>query len=165
MGRDPTPSRTGLESRCRLEPYYHNYNKRVVKSPKLFFTDTGLLCYLLRIRSPEDLALGPTRGVVFESFVVSGLWKRRVHAGEDPDLYFRRDSAGHEVDVIVDRGAGADPIPIEIKSGETLAADSFRGLDHFRRVSGSPKMRPVLVHAGDAAYLRRETSVRPWWGF
>lgn len=148
-----------------LQPYHHTYNKRLVKSPKIFFTDAGLLCYLLRIRSPEDLAIGPMRGPVFETFVVSELWKRRVHAGEDPDLYYWRDSAGHEVDVIVDRGAGADPIPIEIKSGETLAADSFRGLEYFRRVSGSPEMRSVLIHAGDAAYLRRETLVRPWWGF
>ena len=148
-----------------LQPYYRNYNKRMVKSPKLYLTDTGLLCYLLRIRSAEDLALGPMRGPVFETFVVTELWKRRIHAGREPDLYYWRDSAGHEVDLVVDRGATKEPIVIEIKSGETLSSDSFRNIEFFRRISGAREMRAALVYAGDAAYVRQQTFVRPWWAF
>ncbi len=149
-----------------LPPYARGFNKRLVKSPKLYVTDPGLLCYLLRVRSPEDLALGPMRGAVFETFVVSELWKRRVHAGRDPDLYFFRDATGHEVDLIVDLGAGRAPIAVEIKSGETLAGDAFKGLDYWSRLSvGRHEARSVLIHAGDAAHRRRDVLVRPWWSF
>jgi predicted AAA+ superfamily ATPase len=148
-----------------LQPYHRSFNKRLVKSPKLYFLDTGLLCYLLRIRTPEDLALGPARGAVFETFVVSEIWKRRVHAGEEPDLYFWRDSAGHEVDLVIDTGSASGPIPLEIKSGETVAPDAFAGLDYWNRLAGRPGGPAALVHAGDASFTRRGTVVRPWSGF
>ncbi len=93
------------------------------------------------------------------------LWKRRVHAGQDPDLYCWRDSAGHEVDLLVDRGAGAAPLPIELKAGETVARDAFRGLEYVGRVCGPGAPGLVLIHAGDASYLRQRTVVHPWWGF
>ena len=88
-----------------LRPYHANFGKRLIKSPKLYFLDTGLLCYLLRIQSPEDLRLHASRGPIFESFVISELIKSFLHQGQEPDLYFWRDSTGHEIDAVVDRGA------------------------------------------------------------
>jgi len=144
-----------------LQPYHASFNKRLIKSPKLYFLDTGLLCRLLRIRSAEDLSTHAARGAVFESFVLSELWKRRVHAGLEPDLYFWRDSAGHEVDLIAD--AGPRPIAIEVKSGRTLSADQFRGLDYWAALPGQAEDGSVLAYAGDLAFQRHGARARPWW--
>jgi len=92
-----------------LRPHHRNFSKRLVKSPKLFFLDTGLLCYLLRIRSPEDLAIHALRGSVFESYVVSEFLKNHLHHGQEADLYFWRDSAGHEIDLIIERVCSRTP--------------------------------------------------------
>jgi len=96
-----------------LRPHHRNYSKRLIKSPKLYFLDTGLLCYLLRIRDPGDLLVHSSRGAIFESFVVAEFLKRAYHNGKDPDIFFWRDAAGHEVDVIIDLGKKV--IPLEIK--------------------------------------------------
>ncbi len=107
-----------------LRPHFKNFNKRLIKSPKLYFLDTGLLCYLLRIRSHEDLALHAMRGSVFESLVVSDLIKNCLHHGLEPNLYFWRNSSGNEVDVILDWGETF--VPVEIKSAKTPETRSSR---------------------------------------
>ena len=84
-----------------LRPHCRNFRKRLVKTPKLYFLDTGLLCYLLRIREPDELAFHAARGAIFETFVLSELYKRAFNAGQDSDCFFWRDSAGHEVDIII----------------------------------------------------------------
>ncbi|MFH1530583.1 MAG: ATP-binding protein [Pseudomonadota bacterium] len=145
----------------RLPSHHRSFKKRLVKSPKLHFLDTGLLCYLLRIRSPEELILHSQRGAVFESFVISELMKRSLHHGQAPELFFWRDATGHEVDLLLDRSGG--PIPVEIKSGATIPSDAFRGLDHWRILAGVPESRAVLVYGGDQLHQRRGVEIRPWW--
>ncbi|MFP4420595.1 MAG: DUF4143 domain-containing protein [Desulfococcaceae bacterium] len=117
----------------RLQPHFRNFGKRPAKSPKLYFLDTGLLCQLPRIREAEDLAIHASRGGIFESFVAAELYKRAMGAGAVPDLYFWRDSAGNEVDLVLDRGTR--PIPAEMKSGKTVSADFFKGLELWRRLT------------------------------
>lgn len=117
-----------------LRPYHQNFSKRLIKSPKLYFCDTGLLCYLLRVRDAEDLRLHHQRGAVFENFVIGELLKNFLNRGLEADLYFWRDSHGHEVDLVVDRGG--DPLAVEIKSGETVVGDFFKGLEYWRGLRG-----------------------------
>lgn len=143
-----------------LRPYHDNFGKRLIKSPKLYFLDTGLLCYLLRIRSPDDLRLHASRGAVFESYVVSELLKNYLHRGEEPELYFWRDSAGHEIDIVVDQGLRRRAI--EIKSGRTVTADFFRGLDYWRTLVADPEAPAALVYGGERSYTRRGVAVYSW---
>ena len=147
----------------RLPPHQRNFNKRIVRSPKLYFLDSGLLCYLLRVRAPEDLEFHSARGAVFETFVVGELYKRSLHRGLEPDLYFWRDSNGREVDLLLERGSHLHPV--EIKSGETVPADAFRGLNNWLRLTEDPAGPATLVHAGDRARIVRNIDVLPWYGF
>ncbi len=147
----------------RLQPHFENFSKRLVKSPKLYFLDTGLLCYLLRIRKAEDLAVHASRGAIFESFVVSELFKRAFHQGRDPDLYFWRDSAGHEVDLVIDEGVRL--VPVEIKSGKTVAGDFFKGLNFWRKLSGNENGPAALIYGGDRSYVRQKVKVYAWYDF
>jgi predicted AAA+ superfamily ATPase len=102
-----------------LPPHHENFSKRIVKSPKLYFLDSGLLCYLLRIKEPKEVLFHAMRGAIFETFVMAELYKTFCHQGERPPLYFWRDRTGHEVDLVMD--SGTTLIPIEIKSGETIS--------------------------------------------
>ena len=143
-----------------LRPHHRNFNKRLVKSPKLYFLDTGLLTYLLRIRSPDELRTHSARGSIFESFVVSELMKNALHRGEEPDLYFWRDSVGHEVDLLLDHGA--EIVPIEIKSGATLVDDFFAGLRYWLNLAGTPDGPAALVYGGDRSVRRSGVVAYSW---
>lgn len=144
-----------------LPPHHANFSKRVIKSPKLYFLDTGLLSFLLRIREPEDISIHSMKGAIFETFVISELYKAFAHRGEIPPLYFWRDRTGHEVDVVIDTGKNL--IPVEIKSGETIDRSLFDGLRYFISL-GSPTMATgVLIHGGEALYRRENFVVRPWY--
>ncbi|PID99741.1 MAG: AAA family ATPase, partial [Acidobacteria bacterium] len=101
-----------------LEPHHKNFNKRIIKSAKLYFADTGLLCYLLRIASPDQLVTYPLIGSIFENWVITELKKKFHHHGRQPPLYFWRDQHGHEVDLVADKGNSL--FPVEIKSGQTF---------------------------------------------
>jgi hypothetical protein len=142
-----------------LRPHFVNYSKRLVKTPKLYFQDTGVLCYLLSIRKPGDLQTHPLRGAIFENFVVNELRKLYIHHGQRPPLYFWRETGGREVDVVID--LGGKQLPIEIKSGLTVAPDAFRELDRYARLSDGPG--GMLVHGGDATYVTQGRQVRAWW--
>ena len=143
-----------------LRPHHKNFSKRMIKSPKLYFLDTGFLCYLLRIRSPEDLRIHSSRGAVFESLVISELLKNYFHQGKESDLYFWRDSGGHEVDVLID--SGKELLPIEIKSGETIASDFFGGLHYWLGLTGEEKAPAALIYGGDSSMRRSGVAVYPW---
>jgi predicted AAA+ superfamily ATPase len=143
-----------------LRPYHANFGKRLIKSPKLYFLDTGLLCYLLRIQSPEDLRLHGSRGSIFESFVVADLLKNFLNRGREADLYFWRDSTGHEIDVVIDRGL--ERIAVEVKSAQTVAEDFFSGIDFWRKLIGDPEAPSALVYGGDRSYRRSGVSVHRW---
>ena len=143
----------------RLPPHHENFKKRLTKSPKLYFVDTGLLCYLLRVGSADELAVHAARGAVFENLIVSELRKSGYHAGREPRLAFWRDHTGNEVDLVVDSARGA--VPVEIKSGATVASDFFKGLRHWERLAGNSG-RGILVYGGDDSHRRSGVAVRSW---
>jgi uncharacterized protein len=144
-----------------LRPHHRNFGKRLIKSPKLYFLDSGLLCYLLRIHTADDLHNHAARGAIFESFVLSELHKNFVHRGERPEIYFWRDAAGHEVDFVIE--AGSEPIIVEAKSAQTIASDFFDGLKHLRQLSGASRGRNALIYGGDQACIRDDVAVYPWF--
>lgn len=142
-----------------LPPYFQNFNKRIVKTPKLYFYDTGLACYLLQISSPEQLFQHPYRGAIFENFVVSELLKNRFNQGKRSNLYFWRDSTGNEMDVVIDEGI--DLNPIEIKSTATLSGISFKNIQFWQNLTHQKKS--TLIYGGDDNQTRKdEVTVRSW---
>ncbi len=143
-----------------LRPHYRNFGKRLIKSPKLYFLDTGLLCYLLRIRTPDDLRFHASRGAIFESYVHSELSKNFLNQGLESDLYFWQDSAGHEIDILVEQGD--DLVPIEIKSGQTISSDYFKSIDLWRKLAGDAEHPAALVYAGDKTLRRKKVTVYSW---
>ena len=144
-----------------LQPHHANFSKRLIKSPKLYFLDSGLLCYLLRITREAEVATHPLRGAIFETFVVSELFKVFAAVGQEPPLFFWRDQSGHEVDVVIDLGGRL--IPVEIKSGATVAGDFFAGLRYWLTLPGNVEKRGVLVYGGgEPAHTREGHVVRPW---
>ncbi|MBI4880306.1 MAG: ATP-binding protein [Planctomycetes bacterium] len=134
-----------------LRPHHQNFRKRLIRSPKLYFLDTGLLCYLLGIRSPAELHQHSSRGSIFASLVISELLKNYLHRGEEPRLFFWRDSTGHEVDVLIEEGR--DLIPVEIKSGQTIASDFLSGLRRWLELAGRPKGPAALFYGGSRSLL------------
>ena len=133
-----------------LRPRHKNFNKRLVKSPKLYFYDGGLLCWLLGIREKEQIAIHPLRGQLFETLVVSEILKGHLNRGEITPLHFWRDSNGNEVDLVMDVGAGM--MPIEIKLGQTLNRDFFTGLKRWIELAGAQAIKPTLVYGGLESY-------------
>jgi predicted AAA+ superfamily ATPase len=126
----------------------------------LYFLDTGLLCFLLRIRSPQELYQHFARGAIFESFVISELYKNFVNRGEQPALYFWQDSGGHEIDILIDRGV--DLIPVEVKSASTIAGDFFKGLQYWCGLSKQTDKPSVLVYGGNKCFRRSGVTVYSW---
>ncbi|MGQ0607935.1 MAG: ATP-binding protein [Chloroflexota bacterium] len=148
----------------RLSPHHSNLTTRLVKTPKLHFYDSGLLCYLLGIRRPEHLRDHPLRGPVFETWVVDEVLKSRLHAGMTGGLTFFRDGKGREVDLLVEHGRALTAV--ETKSGQTVAEDQFAGLAAFAELIAStrraPALRRVLVYGGSARQERTGGIVLPW---
>ncbi len=143
-----------------LRPHHRNFNKRLVKSPKLYFLDPGLASWLLGIQRVEVLATHPARGALFETWVVGELLKARFNGGKPSNLYFWRDRSGHEVDLLLD--AGDRLVPIEIKSGQTVTSDLFRGLRQWEHISGDAAAPKWVIYGGDARQARPEAEVLPW---
>lgn len=129
-----------------LPPYFRNFNKRIVKTPKLYFYDTGLACSLLRITNPELLGQHPFRGAIFENFILNELLKRRFNQGQRSNLYFWRESSGNEIDVLIDEGLQVSPV--EIKSGYTVTADWLKGLQHWAKIR-EEHSGGTVYYAGD----------------
>jgi len=150
---------------ARLPPHHANYRKRLRKRPRLHFLDTGLVCYLLDIRDPDTLSRHPLRGAIFESFVVSELIKSFAAVREDARLFFWRDSTGHEIDILLETSAGAGPgvVPIEVKSGETVASDAMDTLAWWTDIPDNPNRAGVLVHGGTRSFDFKGFRVLPWF--
>jgi uncharacterized protein len=148
----------------RVPPYHRNVGKRLVKAPKLHFLDTGLACYLLGIRTPDELRHHPLRGAVFESWVMSEIVKVYRNRGTTPDLSFLRDTHGLEADGVL--RSGLDTIALEAKSGQTLSSDVFDTLDRVAALLADPKgaggVDKVVVYGGDERLRHRETTTLPW---
>jgi uncharacterized protein len=129
-----------------LRPYYANIGKRLVKSPKVYFVDTGLLCYLVGLRDVEHAAAGPMGGALFENLVVAELFKIFTQRGEEPALYYWRTAAGSEVDVVVETQDKL--IPIEIKQTETARPEMARELLAFQQDFKGKAGPGYVIHPG-----------------
>ncbi|MDX2284905.1 MAG: ATP-binding protein [Bacteroidia bacterium] len=143
-----------------LEPYHANFSKRLVKMPKLYFWDTGLAAALLRIESEPQLDTHYLRGGLFENLIIAEWIKRRLHQGRQPAAYFWRDSSGHEIDLLIERAESL--FPVEIKSGQTFAADFVKGLQYFGRTAGSKAAPGRLIYGGDSNFSFLQTDIRSW---
>lgn len=144
-----------------LRPHFNNFNKRITKSPKIYFYDTGLACSLLAIDSPQMLALHPLRGNIFECFIMADLFKQCFNRGTRPPLYFWRDQNGRlEVDCIIDTGLKL--VPLEIKSGETVASDFFKNLLTWDELTQTDPEQNYLVYGGNLEQHRNIGTLMGW---
>lgn len=143
----------------RLQPHHVNLSKRILKSPKLYFLDTGLLCYLLGIRSTEQLAHHPLRGAIVETFVASELIKNRYNAAQEPSIGFFRDSAGHEIDFVVDDGA--DVRLIEVKASSTFNPEFLKNIRFYRAQPSARVSQSAVVYTGDEGFSVDDVSIVP----
>lgn len=139
----------------RLPPYYNNFNKRIIKSPKVYFYDTGLAAYLLGIRSAAEADVHFARGALFENLVIVEMMKRYFNQGERQLFYFWNDSQHHEIDLMYDEGLRRQAY--EIKIGKTLQPDFFKGLTHFHKTA--PDTALHLIYGGDQPQQRSSVSV------
>lgn len=129
------------------QPWYNNLNKRIIKSPKLYFHDTGLLCHLLGIKSRSALQKSPQSGSIFENWIVSEIFKNKTNAGENGITYYFRDSAGNEVDVIIEKQE--ETFAIEIKAGTKFKTDMFRSLHYWKKYR--PNDQRLLITAAETS--------------
>ncbi len=143
-----------------LRPHFKNFSKRLIKSPKLYFLDTGLLSYLLKIRSAEGLRIHAQYGSIFESFVISELLKNYLNRGVEHPIYFWRDSTGNEIDILIDQGD--ELIPLEIKAGQTINPDFFKGIRFWKKLANDSDHPAALVYGGDRSQIRSGIHVYPW---
>lgn len=144
----------------KLQPYYRNFSKRLIKSPKIYFYDTGLLCYLLNISNEKQLMQSGMKGNIFESMVVAECFKQHRFAGVEPQAYFWRDSNQQEVDLLVENEDGL--WAYEIKSSETMNGKFYDSLNKFIDLSGIEHSHAAVVYAGDKKFLGEKVNYIPW---
>ena len=143
----------------RLTPHFANFGKRLIKTPKLYFHDTGLASFLLGIQTPGQLATHAARGALFETMVVAEYLRTRLNRGDVSNLYFWRDSSGNEVDLLLDEAGILHPV--EIKSGQTIAGDMFKSLKKWQVIAEST-VEPRLIFGGEGTYVRSGVHVAGW---
>ncbi|WP_316785708.1 ATP-binding protein [Pedobacter frigiditerrae] len=143
-----------------LQPYYENFNKRQVKTPKLYFYDTGLLCHLLKIKSGDGLTLNRLKGSIFENMIVTEFMKKSNHNYLNDEYYFWQDSHANEVDLLEPTADGFSVF--EIKATQTINADLFKNLDKFE-INASPKpVEKTLIYGGSENQKRSKHKVLSW---
>ena len=142
-----------------LQPYYANLGKRLVKSPKLYFYDTGLACWLLGIKSAEQINTHSSRGALFENMVIADVMKGYFTIGKRAPFYYYRDSNGTEIDLIIENGQEVQTV--EIKSGATLNSDYFKSLKKWDQLSKHTSAK-TLVYSGDTQLTTHGINVLPW---
>lgn len=140
-----------------LKPHYKNFNKTIVKRPKIYFYDTALVCSLLGIQNTQQLNTHPARGAIFEGMVITELVKKRTNKALPVNLYYWRDKTGHEIDIIIDNAGKL--LPVEIKSGKTINTEFFKNLDYWMNLSGEKKS--ILLYGG-TQYQKRGTDKEIW---
>ena len=144
----------------QLPPFFKNFNKRLVKSPKLYFYDTGLASFLLGIRNEKTLLESEFKGALFENMIITEYVKQNYHNNLYHDFYYWRDSNGHEVDLLVSNDTAYDAI--EIKSTKTILPKQFAGLDFLANIGGDAIRRKILVYGGDSSQKRTHYQVWAW---
>ncbi len=143
----------------RVSPYYKNLNKRLIKAPKIHFLDSGLLCYLLGITEPEQLVTHPLRGAIFESYIVSEVYKYYYHNGIPDSIYYFRDYQGHEVDLLIENSLSINLI--EIKSSATFQENYLKGLKYFEK-NYTGAITKSLIYGGEEIYKYKDTDILNW---
>ncbi|MBN2831606.1 MAG: ATP-binding protein [Candidatus Omnitrophica bacterium] len=143
-----------------LRPYHKNFNKRLIKMPKLYFYDTGLACSLLGIENKKQLSTHYSGGSLFESFALSEIIKHRFNRGLEPRCYYLRDRTGNEVDCIMEKDKSL--LSIEVKFSKTIADDFFNGLKYWSKVAGKTNSRPYLIYNGKEHQKRSFGEVISW---
>lgn len=145
-----------------LPPYFENFSKRIVKTPKIYFVDTGLLCHLLSIRSVEHLKTHPLLGSIFENFMISECFKRFYNLGEIPPLYFWRDQSGNEVDLLIHDGLSS--FPIEFKLSRSYHSDLKKGIERWLALEKNPAKSGFLVYCGEhSLQINAAVPTVPWY--
>ncbi len=140
-----------------LPPFFENIRKRVIKSPKIYFTDVGLASYLLGIETPDQVYRDPLRGGLYENLVILEIRKARLNSGKRPELFFYRDSHGNEVDLVIKQGQKLRPV--EIKSAATFTPGFIKDIERFRNVVGNRCARGIVLYNGHEQYTLKGTKV------
>ena len=143
-----------------LQPHHKNYNKRITKSAKLYFCDVGMAAFLLGIKNEKQMTRDPLRGHLFENMIVMEFIKQILNEGKIPEASFFRDSSGNEVDLILRFGNSL--LPIEIKAGQTVAGDFFKGLEYFKKVAKDRLIGRIVVYGGSKVQQRGDIEVHPY---
>lgn len=146
-----------------LHPHFKNFNKRIIKSPKIYFYDSGLLCYLLKIRNQDSLREHAMRGNIFENWVITERMKSFYNQGAEPPFYFWRDAKGHEIDLIIDEGHRL--FPVEIKSAYTFHPSFLNDMIYLNALQNAKKPSPPLgecIYGGKETLSYRDFSIRSW---
>lgn len=143
-----------------LQPYHQNFNKRLVKSPKLYFYDTGLLSYLLGIRSADEMILNRLKGSLFENLILAELQKKNYHQYTHLDYYFWQDSNGNEIDILLKNHNGFDVF--EIKATETISTELFKQMDRFAELAAPEEVKKTLIYGGRQNQNRSKYQVQSW---
>ena len=141
----------------RLQPYYQNFSKRVVSTPKVYFYDIGLAAHLLGIGSLAQLNVHFAKGSLFENLIINELQKNILNQGKQPHFYFWRDYSQNEIDLLIQDGV--DLKAVEIKSGKTIQSDFFNGLNHFKKIAGKASLH--LIYGGAEFQKRSDALVLP----
>lgn len=143
-----------------LQPYYENFNKRLVKTPKLYFYDTGLLCHLLTIRTAEDLEGNRVKGNIFENMVIAEYHKKNFHHYLHQQYYFWQDSNKHEIDLLMKTAKGFDIL--EVKASQTIKSEFFGNMDFFEAIADNVKIKKTLVYGGSENQKRTKYNILSW---
>ena len=142
-----------------VQPYHNNFSKRIIKSPKLYFSDTGVACSLLRIGSPETLKTHYLYGSLFENMVISDILKQLYNLGKQPNIYYWRESNGTEVDCILELDSSRC-MAIEIKAGQTFSKDYFKNLKKYPDSTA----KKIVIYAGEESISTGDFTLIPWQG-
>lgn len=142
-----------------LKPHHQNFNKRIVKMPKLYFYDTGLATALLGIQNELQLDTHPSKGSLFENMVIIEMLKSRFNFGLPDNLYFWRDNVGNEIDVLIDEAGTL--YPIEIKAGKTINTDYFKGINFWNKLTSGTG--GTIIYARSESQMRSTNiNIYPW---
>lgn len=143
-----------------LQPHYKNYNKRITKMPKIYFYDTGLLCSLLNIENVTQVDTHFLKGGIFESFVIIDILKQRYNSAKKAGLFYWRDKLGNEVDLIIEDANQI--IPVEIKVGQTVRSDFFKGLNYYNSLAKINPKESYVVYGSNEEQLNKKGNVISW---
>jgi predicted AAA+ superfamily ATPase len=145
-----------------LPPYFENFSKRIVKTPKIFFADTGLVCHLLSIRNTEQLKTHPLLGHIFETFLVSECYKRFYNLGEKPPIYFWRDQSQNEIDLLI--YTGREGFPIEIKISQSYLSDFSKPIEQWFLLKNNLATKGLVIYCGEhVVESHRSVPTIPWY--